>query len=282
MKVKAENEVFHKRVPIPKLNPQSRLQRYKNLRTDTKIFESFVSRLYKVGKKLQISRWAAYRFAMGMLRLKYALFNRIEIRGEEMIPEEGAIFLVNHIGTQDVELFLSVFSKPVSVFTAVGDSWITDFLEYKYYFIPRRGTRELMVEKMIQNLLHKNRYLAIWPEGTYARHGKIMEGFSGIVRVYATINAKKNRIPFVPVLLQGSDCYGKWGRKSPFGKIIVNYLPPVYLPRKWLSSKTKGGKTPREIINFLMNIMAKANGQISFEPNPLLERRRGRHRRKQW
>jgi len=60
----------------------------------------------------------------------------------------------------------------------------------------------LKVEAMIRRILLHNRFFAIWPEG-HPHKGPIEQGFSSIVRVYATLNSDRDRIPFLPVLIRG-------------------------------------------------------------------------------
>lgn len=218
-------------------------------------------------------RWIWWKIFMGFTHVYMRLIHRMKIRGKKHIPERGAIFYLLHNGDNDVIYFLSAFRKPIGVFTAIGNGIFADLMEHIYGWVPRRGTREVMVEKMIRSILKKNRYFVMWPEGTPSRDGVPMEAFSGIARVYGTLNAHKNIIPFQPVLMRGSETYlhrndnRKW-------KILVEYLKPFYLPRDWLQPPEKGGKTPREIINAVMLVLAKKAGYEKLKKNPRLEWRR--------
>jgi 1-acyl-sn-glycerol-3-phosphate acyltransferase len=226
------------------------------------------------------------------------------INGEENIPREGGIYLINHMAGIDVVIpFLAAFKEPIGVFTDMGNHFVVDILE-KIGFVPRMGNAQEMVEKMIRNLLTVNKNFVMWPEGTPDKGQGVMQGFSSIVKVYATVNADKDRVPFVPVVMQGIDKFGsqyipnirkycpKWDnltqteRKKAYRKIkrvgvkrvIFTYLKPVYLPRTWLLPPEQGGKTPREIIDFLMLKIAHKLDQKTLASNPLLDHRKAGNR----
>ncbi len=218
-------------------------------------------------------RYGLYRVLMGLFRFYFRIFNRIEIRGKEKVGK-SAIFLVNHPGSLDPLLFQAAMGTPVSCFIGWDNEWfISTVLEKMFGFLNRdsAGSSEEQIEQIIRTILLKNRYFAIWPEGTLSKRSLVMQGFSGIVKVYATINAQKNIIPFQPVLFRGSGCYN-YQFYPRTDKIIIEFLDPIFIPRDWLLQPEQGGKTPREIIDYLMNVLAKANRQKSFISNPRLNR----------
>ncbi len=232
---------------------------------------------------------------MKILKAYLHIVNSFEVRGKGKIPKEGAIFYVNHPGSLDVPILLAAFGKPIGVFVSYDNFYFLDVIEHYYGLInkkkvlrdarvSRRNRRDVLIELMIRNILKKNRYFAIWPSGSLSRSGKVQEGFSSVVRAYSVINAEKDRIPFVPVLIQGSQCYHigvNPSLKPKFKKIRLSFLDPYYLPRKWLQKPEEGGKSPREIINYMMRILAKANGQKTFIKNNSLERARRHYRQRQ-
>lgn len=245
-----------------------------------RVADAILSRLVRVLGLVKDSRWAIYRAFMAFSRLFFRLHNRIEVHGRARVPDGGAILYLNHRGEQDVVIFLSAFQRPVGVFTDVGNGWLADWMERALGFVPRRGVAPVMVEKMVRALWTKNRYFAIWPEGTASPDGAVMHGFSGIARVYAVLNHDRDRVPLVPVLMRGNESYW-WGERRKPKKILVEFLEPFFLPREWLRPPEAGGKTAREIIDHLMLVLARVLGQDHLQPNPLLERRR-RARGKPW
>ncbi len=185
----------------------------------------------------------------------------------------------------------------MGVFTAIGDGMVVDILE-RMGFVARLGTSGQMTEKMIRSILLRNRYFAIWPEGTPDKGYGVMQGFSGIVKVYATLNSQSDIIPFVPVVMQVSK--KPWKGKAPkkrkkkgkkrrrrkwrYGsrvpaKVIFHYQKPVFIPRDWLNPPNEGGKTKREIIDAMMMGIARKLGQVELAQNPVLNHRKDNHNR---
>ena len=210
-----------------------------------------------------------------LVRIFYAYFRiayHFEVRGKHNIPEEGAIFLVNHQSMLDGFLFLSAIQKPVAVLGDVREPTNTLLVKF-LHMVPRRGTRESMVRRMAQVILYKNRNFAIWPTGTLERGAGQMYGFSSIARVYAIVNADRDRVPFVPVYLESAPTPDRPRQ------IRMEYLPKLYIPRPWLKAPAQGGKTPRQIIDAVLLVLARHRGQSELAPNPLLEKRRKSYQR---
>ncbi len=277
---------MHARIVVPPLKSQDLRERYTKQYHSTQFEDSLVSRVVKwmhMGNPNIL--WGLYPVFMGLVKIFFRLTHRLTVRGQENIPPGGAILYSNHRGGNDVIVLLASVGRPVAIFTDINDGWIADAFERFLGWVPRRGLAPEMVEKMIDTLLLKNRYFAMWPEGTPTRHGKIMQGFSSIVKVYAVINAKKDLIPFVPVITRGTEASSKFRKKhlrrkkmvqqnTRFRKILVEFLRPIFIPRAWLRPSQEGGKTPREIIDALMMVLARKLGQDHLEKNPRLEDRR--------
>jgi 1-acyl-sn-glycerol-3-phosphate acyltransferase len=218
-------------------------------------------------------RWVLYKILRLYLKVFFKVFNRIEYLGREKIPSR-AIFYVNHAGTWDPIILMTAIKPPISEFLSVGIPWLEKILQRTIFSLGRHGPREENLEQMIRIILTKNRYFALWPEGVKSTPaGAVMQGYSGIARLYAALNSKRNLIPLVPVLIQGSHDYS-FPLKYNTNKITVKFLKPLYLDRQWLKTIEDGGKTPREITDYLMNILARKNGQKKICKNPHLVRRR--------
>ena len=272
----------HKRTAIPKKQWKDILERYYSQSKEVQMIESMLTRFFKKTKLLHSKiKWAFFKIVIKIIRIFYKIYHRMEIQGTENIPKGGPIFYINHPKKIDVVMsFLGAFGKPVGAFTDVGEGISADILEM-FGFVPRLGHGKHMVEKMIRQILLQNRYFVIWPEGTPDKGVGIMQGFSGIVRVYATINSEKNIIPFCPVITQIS--YPKIPKKKGIKrkllknvppKIIYRYLEPFFIKREWLKPPEKGGKTRRKIMDFMMRKIARKFGQKKLGPNPVLNRRK--------
>ena len=245
-----------------------------NSNEEYRFFNYIVSILLKTsGFTKKKYRFGLYRVLMGFFRFYFRIFNRLEIHGKEKVGR-SAIFILNHPGSLDPLLFEAIMGTPVSCFIGWDNEWfISNVLENMLGFLNREGSSDEQIEKIIRTILEKNRFFAIWPEGTLSRKGLVMQGFSGIVKVYATINAIRDIIPFQPVLIQGSQCYN-YQFFPRTNKIIIKFLDPIFIPRDWLYEPEKGGRTPREIMDYLMNLLAREHGQKCVISNHRLNRKK--------
>jgi 1-acyl-sn-glycerol-3-phosphate acyltransferase len=283
-----------KRVTIPKKFKMEK-EIYKRSNKNYYTLNSYLSRLAKITHFLSWGKMGV-KIINGIFKLFFKIFNRLSITGKENIPKTGAIFYCNHPGSYDVTLLILAVGKPVGCFISWDNFWITDLGEIFLTFINKQKiqnsiqrkqssqlkTRDILIELMIQNILKKNSYFSIWPEGGLSHERMVRQGFSSFVRAYAVVNAKKDRIPFVPVHFEGSECYhvGINPKMSPrTRKIKIRFLKPTFIPREWLNnpSDDPNGKTPREISDYLMKILARANGQKTFTKNQALENSRKRY-----
>ena len=267
----------HKRLDLTKAASSGTITQQKQ--EEYRFFNYIVSVLLKLfhfeDKKY---RFGFYHVLMGFIRFYFRIFNRLEIHGKEKVGR-SAIFLINHPGSLDTLIFEAIMGTPVSCFIGWDNEWfISNVLEKLLGFLNREGTSEEQIEKIIRTILEKNRYFAIWPEGTLSRKGLVMQGFSGIVKAYAVLNAQKDIIPFQPVLIQGSQCYN-YQFLPRTNKIAIKFLDPIFIPRDWLKKPEQGGKTPREIMDFLMNILARENGQKCFISNHRLNKKKKKYLR---
>jgi 1-acyl-sn-glycerol-3-phosphate acyltransferase len=221
-------------------------------------------------------RYALLRVVFGFLRFHFWIWNRATIKYQAPLPDRG-IFYCNHPGSLDPAIFLALLGQPVACFVGYGNYWFATTLEYMLGFINReRGGRDWLIERMIRTILLKNRYFAIWPEGRPSYNGLIYEPFSSIARVYATLNAKKDVIPLIPVMFRGGECY-KYNLKPHTDKISMTVLPSYYLPRDWLKHPDDGGKTPREMVEYMMRVLMDAYGQKRAVFNDRIDRRRKKY-----
>ena len=261
-----------KRVKIRRASKEIRDERYSEQPQWVQLTSYIVSKIIQKGKLLRTSRkFILYRITMQIMHEINKILHNTKCYGKENIPKDGAIFIINHPDTKwDVVVpFMSGFKKPLGLFTDFGDSYLADVTEH-FGIVPRLGKSEEMVEKMIRKLLHYAPHFAIWPEGTINRNpdGGIMQGFSGIIKVYATVNAKRNLVPIVPVIMQNY-----LPKRGP-EKITFTFLKPYYLDRDWLKPENKGGKSSRYMIDYVMLKIARVFGQKKLMPNHLLERRK--------
>lgn len=269
------------RAEVPRVPLEEKRARYLRQSPAARVVESLLSRfLARTRLDRGRGRWLLLRGVAGFFRWWFRVFNRLRVRGRAKLPDR-AIFYANHPGSFDVLLLLLAVKHPVSCFFSFGDGWFADFLHERLGFVSKcRHGRDALIELSIRRLLTFNRYFAIWPEGSLSASGEaIKRGYSSVARVYAVVNSHRNVVPFVPVLFRGSSCYA-YHFTPTTTPVAVDFLDPFYLPRAWLRDPARDplGKTPREIVDYLMHRLARAKGQRALALNKGLERRRARYR----
>jgi 1-acyl-sn-glycerol-3-phosphate acyltransferase len=263
---------MHERMDIPREKLADRMQRYRRQPTQVIAWEAVLSRLIiKLGIAKGVGKYVLFHLVMRVFRFYFRAFNNLQIHGVENIPKQGCIFYINHIGSLDPFIILAAVPNTIiSAFAAWGNGWFSDLVE-EYYGIAslRRYKKEQAIEYLIRLLLLKNRYIMFSPEA-HPHPGPIQQGYSMIVPVYAAINHDRDRIPFVPILLRGPGAM-RYGAHHAWGRAEIYFLEPVYLNRTWLKPPEEGGKSQREIVDYLMMILARKNGQKALDVNPMLE-----------
>lgn len=262
---------MHDRVPLPRVTRGELRARWRRQPIVPLALDAFLSRVMKWTGLLKPGiRHVTLKLVRGFFRWMFRILNRLHVHGADNIPETGALFYVNHPGVYDPMILLAALPKPFGALISWGNGWFSDMVERFFGFVASRGEpREVKVEKMVHQVLTRNRYFAIWPEGHPTKHDGVERGFSSIVRVYAVLNSRRDRVPFVPVLIRGAQVY-QVNAAPHVGPIDVHILEPFFVDRAWLRPPDAGGKTPREIVDYLMERLAHARGQRTLKPNPRL------------
>ncbi|GAB4307079.1 MAG: hypothetical protein Kow0069_04310 [Promethearchaeota archaeon] len=272
---------MHERCELPREALQGRLERWARQPAAAVAFDAVSSRILRAIRfhRSPVVRRVFFKLVVGFWRRIFRWFNRMKVTGLHHLPRGGAIFYANHPGQLDPLVLLAALPADYPVpgcFIAWGNGYFMDLLEWAYGFVVSRAeSRQLKVERMVRALL-RHPFLAIWPEGHPTYHEGVERGFSSVVDVYATINARGDHVPFVPVLLRGTHVLR---RETPIrpGPVEVHFFSPKFLPREELLPPELRGKTPRQVIDQLMSFLAKKAGQRSYAPNPRLEARWRRH-----
>jgi 1-acyl-sn-glycerol-3-phosphate acyltransferase len=261
------------RVPLAVETSQQRQRRYEMQGDQDRLIDAIMSGLLaRTGLLSRRRRWTFYRFACKATHDIFRILNRLEVKGLENVPKQGAIYIANHQCAIDPAILMAALPYPPGIFVDSGYGWLADVLEATLGFVPHQGRGDEVVEKMVRAILLTNPHFAIWPEGDY-NFGQVVSGFSGIAKVYAVLNRQRNVIPFVPVVSQGAECY-RGEENKRLRKIRITVLKPVFLPQTWLKPPAEGGKTPRQLIDALMLFVARKLGQRSLGRNSYLDSRR--------
>ncbi len=270
---------YSERVELPEMSKEQIFERWNNQPAYIKAIDHVVSVIIRM---LKIQRRKSLEIFYQIIRKSFSLYfrivNRLKVFGIANIPKQGCIFYVNHPGTHDPIIVMAAIPFRIGMLIAWGQSWLFDFIEKFVGIISLRNyPAHIQVERMVRNIIFKNPYFAIWPEGHPNGKQCVERGFNSIVKVYTTINSKKDLIPFVPVLLRGAHVYFKGMKEKRKIKVTnpieVHILEPFFIDREWFTPNSPSFKTPREIIDYAMDILAKANGQKSCAENTLYQRK---------
>jgi len=171
--------------------------------------------------------WYSLLWFTGLLLFKF-LFG-LKIEGKERIPRKGAMIITaNHRSYLDpVVLALLVrrrmnFMAKEELFRHPGFGFLIRNLGA--FPVKRERLNKLAFKKALQ-ILKEGRILALFPEGTRSRSGKLGRLKEGPIRI-----AHHCRVPVVPVVIQGTEKVLPPGKKIPgWGKIKLRVGKP-FLP----------------------------------------------------
>lgn len=125
-----------------------------------------------------------YTVARGIVKLIMSCLYRIETKGLENIPKEGAVLLcANHIHNLDPPLVGITMKRPV-VFMAKEELFKVPILgkivRKANAFPIKRGKADREAIRIGLKTLRVGKVLGIFPEGTRSRTGELGKGLSGV------------------------------------------------------------------------------------------------------
>ncbi len=152
---------------------------------------------------------------------------RYEIRGQEYIPQKGALIASKHQSVWDTIIFQYLWPDVAFVLKKelLSIPIYGQFIR-KYEMIPiDRRTASQALKSLMQgtkNVLAQQRKVVIFPEGTRTLPTSSPKYQRGIAMLYEKLN-----VPVVPVALN-SGLF--WPRRKFIrrpGKVVVEFLPPI-------------------------------------------------------
>lgn len=169
---------------------------------------------------------AIIKFALNVF---FSIYFRIEKRGEENLPKEGAYILApKHLSNWDPPVVVARTKRNDVYVLAKQELFVNRFVKYiakKVHALPvKRNNQDTSVVKESIKALKQGNILLVFPEGTrngIEKHGKIHSG--------AIIMANMARVPIIPVGIQAT--------YKPFSKVVINYGKPIDLSEKKFSKE---------------------------------------------
>lgn len=138
-----------------------------------------------------------------VLRRVFQTVCRIEREEIRKIPMQGPLILVaNHIHLVEVPVFLPQLDPREVIGLAKRESWknpLYNFLFNQWDAIPiDRGLVDREAFHRMLDVLAQGKILAVYPEGTRSRDGRMLQGKAGIVAL-----AQKSGAPMLPIGFYG-------------------------------------------------------------------------------
>ena len=181
-----------------------------------------------------------YSVLKTLLKLIFLVTLRMRYEGTENIPAEGPLVIAsNHVSLLDPPVLGTCSTRKVH-FMAKQELFVP-VLGFIYKtlgaFPVRRGGADRTAIKHGIDILQSGKVLAIFPEGTRSKTGKLGKAAPG-----ALMMASKARAAIVPSCVIGTD-FRRQGRIWP--KVTVRFGKPIYFPegvpitKELLSSMTE-------------------------------------------
>jgi 1-acyl-sn-glycerol-3-phosphate acyltransferase len=205
---------------------------------------------------IELGGW--YRVVRGIISILLRILARIEIEGQEHIPEEGPFLLVtNHLHWLDPPLLSAAFPCRPYVFAA--EKWenhwfLGPFLGSLGAIFVRRGEVDRKALRQALGVLQGGGVLGLAPEGTRSKTGALQRGRSG-----AAYMAYRTGVPLLPVVSMGQENVFPSLRRLRRATVRVVY-GPVFEP-----PPVKGKASPEEVRALSQDVMYRLAAMLPPE-----------------
>lgn len=166
-----------------------------------------------------------YTLVKGLFKVLFKIFLRLHVEGKENIPQDGPLVIAcNHLSLLDPPVLGTAATRKVH-FMAKEELFVPilgDIYKILGAFPVRRGGADRAAIKHGIDILTSKQVLAIFPEGTRSKTGKLGKAQPG-----ALMMASKAKATIVPACIIGTD-YKRHGRIWP--KVTVRFGKPMPFP----------------------------------------------------
>ena len=202
-------------------------------------FSGSISKLLKIKKDPNsLTDTDIFNFLQGHAKKSLKIVNiNLTIKGQELIPKEPVLFVMNHSSMLDSFIVFASVERPIGVVIADEPIWrnipiVSKWTNYiKCVYINRKNAREGMksISQAANNIL-SGHSMAIFPEGdlTWVKDptALVSDFRNGALKI-----AYKAKCPIVPLVIKNSkETYDGY---QPIGRIHsvpveVEFLEPIY------------------------------------------------------
>lgn len=192
-----------------------------------------------------------YQIIKVIIQVLARILFRVEINGLKNIPSEGpCILCFNHRSLLDPPV-VGVFIPRQLTFMAKEELFhipVLGFLIKALGAFPvRRGTGDITAIKTSLNILKEGKVLAIYPEGSRSKTGKLNYAKPGVALI-----ATKAMVPIIPV--------GVTGEYKLFHKLHINIGSPMIFEEYY--GKKLQTEALQDISNNVMDSIKQLMGEI--------------------
>lgn len=139
--------------------------------------------------------------------------SKIEVHGEQHLPEGPVLLVSNHEGDFDIPLLLGHVNKPFGFISKIEVKKVPILSKWmemmNCVFMDRKDRRQAVrsIKEGVE-LLKQGHTILVFPEGTRSKGGPIQEFKSGSLRL-----AKDAGVPIIPISIEGTaNVFEKNGR----------------------------------------------------------------------
>lgn len=172
-----------------------------------------------------------YRFCQRLVRTLWPLVGPIEVRGRELIPENGPFLLIaNHQSVLDPILIQTICPRPIHTMAKSTQFASPVFAQLMYRlnsFPVRRYRIDPQAVRHTLRILRSGEPVGIYVEGERTWDGRLQAPRLGTIRLIL-----KAGVPVIPCTIQGSyDVWPRWHRALRRAPVRITFGEPLRLPR---------------------------------------------------
>ncbi|RQD74423.1 MAG: 1-acyl-sn-glycerol-3-phosphate acyltransferase [Candidatus Syntrophonatronum acetioxidans] len=194
-----------------------------------------------------------YVVVRGLFRLIYKIFFRLEVTGAENVPVTGPVILCsNHISWMDPTLMGCVMERRIHYMAKeeLFENFVSGFICKKLEAFPvKRTAVDRRALKIALQILKQGKVLALFPEGTRSKTGKLRKPLPG-----AGFIALKSGSPVVPAAIKGP--------YKLFRPLKVSFGPPLTFDSK---GNDKGKSSEVISLEIMQNIANLLDQKYDFQ-----------------